>query len=386
MTTQPEAGRIRVIALMKAALRWSRQRSRRPFSITSVALIELTRLGDVLSSLPAVATIRDAYPQAAIHLFVRDQYVRLAGGFLDGVTVHSISSRRGLRSAVAALRTIRALAPTLAVSLGPGRLNGIAALLSGARGIAGYLDCKFSLVPFKNVTTIEAMGIDTPVCIREGSDPLAERAMKVCSVLGISEHSARPLVSFRATDVPQELFPTSDAACVAVHPFSAWAPRSWPLRSYEEVCAALLERTSHSIIIFGGPDDVRSLADVRRRFAGNQRVAFVEGLSLETVAGILRRCSLFVGNDSGILHLAAGLGVACVALYGPAEPRLTKPFHTDGANFVSLYHRLECSPCDQITCVRPEMSCMMMISVQSVVDAALDLLHMAARDRVRANA
>jgi len=76
------------------------------------------------------------------------------------------------------------------------------------------------------------------------------------------------------------------------------------------------------------------------------------------MADVFRRCRLFIGNDSGPLHIADAMGVATLGLYGPTDPRVQAP---PGPGNRVIYKAVECSPCydnghfpecDHITCLR----------------------------------
>ena len=67
-------------------------------------------------------------------------------------------------------------------------------------------------------------------------------------------------------------------------------------------------------------------------------------LSLNELAAVLRKCDLYVGNDSGVTHLAAAVGIPVVALFGPTDPRVWGP---RGDKVLTVYKGLECSPCSR---------------------------------------
>lgn len=94
---------------------------------------------------------------------------------------------------------------------------------------------------------------------------------------------------------------------------------------------------------------------------------------------MIQRADLFIGNDSGPLHLAALLGVPVVGLFGPATPEHTAPYAARG---VFVYRKVPCSPCSQTLCTMPANSCMNRITVEEVYDAASGLLAQTRTDTV----
>lgn len=85
--------------------------------------------------------------------------------------------------------------------------------------------------------------------------------------------------------------------------------------------------------------------------------------SLSDLAALLAKASLFVGNESGPLHIADDLNVPLVGLYGPGVTTVFYPQHPKSG---VVHHVLECNPCDQLHCVHPENPCMNRISLEEV--------------------
>ena len=88
-------------------------------------------------------------------------------------------------------------------------------------------------------------------------------------------------------------------------------------------------------------------------------------------AAILQCCSLFIGNDNGPMHMASALGVPVVGLFGPSNPTCWGP---RGGKSTVLYQGLDCRQCFHPTCTRGEVSCMNLITVEEVYQAAMSYL------------
>jgi ADP-heptose:LPS heptosyltransferase len=152
-----------------------------------------------------------------------------------------------------------------------------------------------------------------------------------------------------------------------IHPFSGWFYRSWSIENFEIVANRLTEEGIHSILI-GSKADADTLA-AKMEFKRNVHLLFDE--SLAAVIGLIGKASLFIGNDSGPLHLATALGIPCVGMYGPASPTLTAPRSNKN---IYLYKQVECSPCNQTHCIRQHDPCINLISSGDVVHAAISIL------------
>ena len=115
--------------------------------------------------------------------------------------------------------------------------------------------------------------------------------------------------------------------CVAIHPGSGGAQKCWPIESFACVIERLGERSS-AVLLLAGPAEAERLAYLRQRLAappaaGMFRVLF--NAPLIEVARHLQQCRGYLGNDSGITHLAAMLGVPTVAIFGPSDPVIWRP-------------------------------------------------------------
>ena len=137
-----------------------------------------------------------------------------------------------------------------------------------------------------------------------------------------------------------------------------------------------------SVAVVGGPEE-RDLVETVRRAMGAASVA-LDGLDTpRTLAAVLRRARLFVGNDSGVMHCAATMGVPTVGIFGLTNHRAWGPYPPDEHRVVRL--DLACSPCVHHAfslgtprgC--PARSCLEELEPAQVIQAARELLGSAIR-------
>ncbi len=116
---------------------------------------------------------------------------------------------------------------------------------------------------------------------------------------------------------------------VAVHPGSGGAQKCWPASSFAAVIDCLWQRR-HPVLLLAGPADQKQLKEIERHLAMRSKAEpgmlnIVAGAPLLEVAQRLQECRCYLGNDSGITHLAAILGVPTVALFGYSDPATWRP-------------------------------------------------------------
>jgi len=115
-----------------------------------------------------------------------------------------------------------------------------------------------------------------------------------------------------------------DRPIVALHPGSGGRWKCWPAERFGRLASMLGERQAAQVLVIGGPADMGLLQPFRTAL-GTARAIEADRLPLRHLAAILARCSLYIGNDSGVTHLAAAAGCPTLALFGPTDDRVWGP-------------------------------------------------------------
>lgn len=172
-----------------------------------------------------------------------------------------------------------------------------------------------------------------------------------------------------------------DARLVILHVSAGNPFRRWPESSFAELTAEVVSRESRRwVLVTSGPSDevaARRVVHAARDRAGAAAARIVEatGWSLVDLRALLERASLFVGGDSGPLHIAATSDVPVVGLYGPTLPERSAPWRPPSIPTRSIdAGLLPCRPCHQRVCVPGDFRCLTSISASQVIDAAESLL------------
>ena len=159
---------------------------------------------------------------------------------------------------------------------------------------------------------------------------------------------------------------------LAVAPGSGSLRKNWPLAHYYEVSRSLAWQYSLSVVWLAGPAEGEMLPFLEA-LAKAQGQLLVANRPLDRVARVLRRCRLYIGNDSGLTHLAAAVaGPEVLALFGPTDPRVWAPL---GPGVRTLR-----APCPQApeaadgTISGPETHCLEALAPETVLAAAAQVL------------
>lgn len=341
-----------------------------------VLVIRLGALGDVVRTLPAVSALRRALPGAHVTWLVEPASAGVLAGqpWIDEVLVFP---RGELSGALAAGRVVAA-GRTLAGFLRALRRPGFDLVLDFHSILKSGLLARASGAPLR-VAYAPPFG-------REGAWLFANRRARMAPAR-ISRF-ARNLGLVRALGVEAVPDPTPlrvepaaaraaaewlpGASPVAIHPgTSPGTPhKRWTADGYGRVAAALAREAGVASVVTFGPDaeERRFAEQVVEASAGAARLAPATA-SLGELAALLARCRLYLGSDTGPMHVASLVGTPVVQILGPTDPVENAPFPGTPSRTVRV--PVACSPCRR-GCAAA--LCMRVVPADAVVAAARELL------------
>lgn len=317
------------------------------WNLHRILVIKLADIGDLLTATPALRALRESYPDARLDLLTTPQAAAVVpSALVDEVLAiqrHLVGNPgqvAGLLRLLLRLRHGRYDAAlifhhlTLAVGAAKYRLLAAA---SGARLRAGLDNGRGSWL--------------THAVVDEGFGARHEVVywLQVASLLGAVTRDRRLAAHYTAADqewARQVLAGQRAGLRVAIHPGSGGysLARRWEAEKWAAVADRLSERYGAHIILVGTAAD--GVAAVKAAMKA-PALDLSGRTTLPRLAALLARCHLFLGADSGVMHLAAAVGVPVVALFGPSNHRAWRPWRPDGQVAV-VRLGLSCSPCSYV--------------------------------------
>jgi heptosyltransferase III len=165
------------------------------------------------------------------------------------------------------------------------------------------------------------------------------------------------------------LRPLHGAMFLAVGIASKKQVTDWGIENWKALMPQLRRRfPKHALVFIGANDDRSDVDDVAARWAG-MSLNLSGDLSPRESAAVIQRADLFLGVDSGPMHLAASVSTPCVAIFAAHKPPgIWFPF---GTTHEIIYHKTECLGCNLEVCTVERKKCILSISVDEVVAAAV---------------
>lgn len=265
-------------------------------------------IGDFILTLPAIGLLREAFPAARLEVLGYQHIVSLAtaGGFADG----SRSIEYGPMGAF--FNPKAELDPELCAYFG-----GFQQVVSFLFDPDGFFAGNLRRCGVKNLLAIcPKIDPEGDHAVRQLARPLDRLALYLEDPGAVWKPGPAER-EFAAGFLANEARPI-----LAIHPGSGGERKNWPVERWLALATALAPRP---LVVLGGEADARVMEAFRAARLPHARQA--EHLPLPRVGALLAASDLYIGHDSGISHLAAVAGAACLLLFGPTDPDIWAPPH-----------------------------------------------------------
>lgn len=341
-----------------APARWDWQQVR------SVLVVRLRSIGDTVLATPSIHALRRFLPEARIDILLEDWVAPVLEGFREIDNVMTIE-RGSTASRARVVRRLRAARYDVAYNLHGGTTATLLMRASGAKHRVGYAAYQYSRLHN------HAAPPSAELWQREKTHS-AEQQLALVGWTGVPV-TDRPAARLAVTEealsgIKKRL---EDAGqdhlepFALIHPAAAFETKQWAAENFARVAEHLHERDIKSIAVTA-PGEAHVAAALVK--SSSAPVTAFTDLSLPEVTALASRARLFVGNDSGIAHIASAVHVPSVVIFGSSNVAHWRPWANAASEVVR--EEMPCQPCPGYTCAEfdaPE--CIRRVSVERVTEA-----------------
>ena len=327
-------------------------------AMNNILIIKLRYIGDVLLATPTLRAIKEVRPDVRVTMIVNRGTEDVLSGNpdIDEILVLDKGSLAAQWRLIVELRRRRF---DTVIDLTDGDRSAFLSWISGASIRVGFNDehrwrgiCYSAVVPPQS-----------------GMRHRIDRDLAALKPLGIHARETPPRLWLTGEDdaaadqLLDRLGIRRDQSIMIVQPGARYWFKAWPAERFAELADRLASDYGCQVLI-GGSRDEEALVQRIQATARTRPVSIAGQTTLKQFAAIAKRAALFVGNDSGAMHIVAAVGTPMVALFGPSNPDEWGP---RGGLAEVIYKRLDCRACFHPTCMRGEENCMKQIGLGEVL-------------------
>jgi heptosyltransferase-2 len=324
-------------------------------------------IGDAVMTLPAVASIRATYPKAHIAMLVKPWVADIYKLFsdLDEIIIYE----NKFDNPAGVFRLAQKL---------KGEKFDLAILLQNA--IEAAIIALSARIPLRAGFDSDARGLLLTHRIRRTEEikkiHQTDYYLEMVKALGCVSanreiHMETKINILEAGNVLRKFLPEeTKKTIIGIAPGATYGPaKKWFPDRFAATADSLSEKFSAQVIIMGGRDDGETAQEIQK-LARAKLINLAGKTTLREAIYLISQCSLFISNDSGLMHIAGALNIPTIAIFGSTNPVTTAPA---GNKSIIVRKEVPCSPCLKKTCTT-DFRCMKMISVEDVLQVAENLI------------
>jgi heptosyltransferase-1 len=350
-----------------------------------ILVLRLSAVGDVIRTLPAVQALKEHTPSSSITWIVEEP----SRAFLESQPevdevilfprkrwTKGIKSLRGIWETIGEMRgfvkDLRRRKFDVVLDFHGILKSGVLSYLSGSPKRIGYDrrsakegNFLFSNVKAKlpkeritrferNLALLRGMGLELKELKYSLHIPPEDRKYVASFFKASSAPLNRPLIAIHPGTSPKAFF------------------KRWMPDQYAQLANRLVRELNASVLFTWGDEELEWVEGVRKQMKEPSLLA-PKTESLTQLGEVYRNCDLYIGGDTGPMHIASLMGIPAVVIYGPTDPIENEPF----GNHIKVRKEVGCNPCHEYSCKR--LVCIKAISADEVFKATKEILGVLAR-------
>lgn len=323
--------------------------------------MRLRSIGDTVLATPSLIALRRFLPDAQIDVLLEDWVAPLLDGFDEIDNVLTVS-RKSVKSRLETALQIRRRKYDVAFNLHGGTTATFFVRASGAKHRVGYSEYQYNFL-YNHLLSSSA-----DFWKRENTHS-AEQQLALLGFVGIpvgDKPKSRLVVS------PKFKVQSSKSKFALIHPVAAFDTKQWATENFARVADYLFEKGLETIAI-ATPKEREVLENLKQ--LSKVPITIFDNLTLPEITALASQAEIFVGNDSGIAHIAAAVETPSVVIFGSSNINHWRPW-TNGKSAI-VYKEMPCQPCAGYFCNEfDEPKCILGVDVESVLQKVDEVLKM----------
>lgn len=326
--------------------------------VERILVVKLRSIGDTVLTTPSLFALRRFLPHAQIDILLEDGVAPVldCSDLVDDVIAVGNRGLSRLRTA----RELRSRKYDVALNLHGGTTATFFTRASGARHRVGYSHYQYSFLYNHLLSSAKDFWQQEKV-------HSAEQQLALLGFIGVpvdDRPRSRLAVGEKGRTARVSEWQRRGAYAL-LHPGTAFFTKQWPAENFARA-AEFLAAKGFSSVAVGSTDESKVLDTVRH--AANVSITTLSDLTLPEITALASKASIFVGNDSGIAHIAAAVNTPSVVVFGSSNRDHWRPW-TDAPNEM-VYEEFPCQPCPGYTCeVFGEPKCILSVQPEAVFAA-----------------
>ena len=327
----------------------------------NILIIRLSAIGDVINVLPALRLLRSHFPNSRITWLVEDRASEILRDHPDVDEVIVYPRKKWQSGILRVNRSLNIISESLSfykrlrrnhydlvIDFQGNLKSAVMNLITGSGNRLGfgkghckefnYLSTQYQAYPAakkthridKNLSLIKELGIETRF-LRPELPVTKEDEEYISEFINKNTHPSLPII--------------------IIHPgtskfgsFKQWSPQNYTL-----LADMILQKYEANIIFTWGSDEINAVKEIVKKMK-HKALPACETKSIKQLVALINRATLFIGGDTGPLHIASIMGIPVVGIYGPKDPAIYGPYDSKA---IVIKKDVPCSPCKKRTCGDP---------------------------------
>ncbi len=316
--------------------------------------MRLRSIGDTVLATPSLIALRRFLPDAQIDVLLEDWVAPLLDGFDEIDNVLTVS-RKSVKSRLETALQIRRRKYDVAFNLHGGTTATFFVRASGAKHRVGYSGYQYSFLYNHRLSSSADFW-------QKKHSHSAEQQLALLGFVGIPVQD-KPKSRLSVREIPDSRFQIPDSEFALIHPAAAFDTKQWATENFARVAEYLREKNLMTIAV-ATPKEREVLENLKK----NSKVPITtyDNLTLPEITALTSRAKIFIGNDSGIAHIAAAVQTPSVVIFGSSNINHWRPW--TNAPHEIVYEKLPCQPCAGYVCKEFDApKCILSVNVESVL-------------------